>query len=102
MVSALIEKKDRITELCRRFNVTQLFLFGSATHKSVLVEVGDLDFIVEFGDVQPGKFADSYFGLLEGLERLFNIDIDLVEAETIENPYLKKAVEESKVSLYDL
>ncbi len=101
MVSALNDNKDRIEEICRRFGVKRLFVFGSATRKSLLKEIGDLDFVVEFGDVQPGKYADSYFGLMEGLERLFDIDVDLIEAETIDNPYLKKAIEESKVPLYD-
>jgi hypothetical protein len=102
MVSVLKDNNNRIAELCRQFGVKRLALFGSATTKEVMADVGDLDFLVEFGDVQPGKYADCYFGLIEGLERLFNIEVDLVEEDTVDNPYLKVSIEKSKVAIYEL
>ena len=48
----------------------------------------------------PAEYAQNYFLLIERLEELFHAPIDLVEAEVIDNPYFKEAVEESKASLY--
>jgi predicted nucleotidyltransferase len=55
-------------------------------------EVGDLDFLVEFRDIDPDGYADAYFGLLEALERRFGRRIDLVMASTISNPYVVQSI----------
>ena len=60
----------------------------------------DLDFLVEFQPLKPGTYADAYFGLKEGLERLFQRPIDLVIESAIKNPYFLKKVEQTKHGLY--
>jgi uncharacterized protein len=49
----------------------------------------------------PAHHADSYFGLMEDLQRLFGMPIDLVEPGSIRNPYFRQAIAETQVSLYD-
>jgi len=46
------------------------------------------------------KYADAYFGLLEGLEALFERRIDLVMAEAIRNPYFLERVNQSRKEIY--
>ena len=46
------EKLEAITELCRRYHVAQLEVFGSAADDSLDSENSDVDFLVEF---QPGQ-----------------------------------------------
>jgi len=82
--------------------VERLFVFGSATHGSTLADVRDLDFLVQFKPMPPVQHAHNYFRLAEQLEELFQAPIDLVEIEAIDNPYFKEAVDESKVSVYEL
>jgi predicted nucleotidyltransferase len=99
---ALIEKKrGELAELCRRYGVQSLYLFGSAATGQFLPRSSDLDFAVELLDQQPtGSYADRYFGLLESLERLFGRPVDLVVESAIRNPYFREAVEKSKALLY--
>jgi predicted nucleotidyltransferase len=47
-----------------------------------------------------GGYADAYFGLLQTLKDLFGRPIDLIASETIENPYLRKSIEETKILVY--
>jgi len=47
-----------------------------------------------------GAYADSYFGLLEALEQLFNRPVDLVVASAIKNPYFRESIERTRVLLY--
>jgi predicted nucleotidyltransferase len=63
--------------------------FGSAARDDFDPESSDLDFLVEFEPMSPREYADSFFGLLEDLERLFGQRIDLLEPEPIENPYIR-------------
>lgn len=98
----LIEKKrGDLAELCRRYDVERLYLFGSAATDRFVLASSDLDFVVEMADRQPtGSYADRYFGLLEALERLFGRPVDLVVESAIRNPYFREAVEKTKTLLY--
>jgi uncharacterized protein len=91
--------KAKIEELCRRFHVQRLELFGSAATDR-LSENSDLDFLVEFAPLAPGAYADAYFGLHEALEELSGRQVDLVIDRGIKNPYFRQSVEQTKVLLY--
>jgi predicted nucleotidyltransferase len=102
MISLIEEQKDAVAELCRRFRVQRLFLFGSATSERFCEASSDLDFLVEMEDRQPtGAYADRYLGLAEALEKLFGRRVDLVTAQAIRNPFLRRQVEESRELLYE-
>jgi uncharacterized protein len=90
-----------ITELCVKHRVRRLALFGSATSEHFDPVTSDLDVLVEFQSMLPAHHADSYFGLMEDLHRLFGMPIDLVEPGSIRNPYFRQAIAETQVSLYD-
>jgi predicted nucleotidyltransferase len=87
MIGLLEERRPDVEELCRRYGVARLSVFGSAANDRFDPDTSDLDFLVSFMALPPGRRADAYFGLLEGLEDLFGREIDLVEEEAIRNPY---------------
>lgn len=103
-MNALIEaKKKELVELCRRYKVQRLELFGSAAREDFDPQRSDLDFIVVFEPAEsatPGHYANRYFGLLESLESLFNRSVDLVELSAIRNPYFFQAIQSSRSVLY--
>ncbi len=99
MHAAVAQHREAIEELCRRYGVTTLDVFGSATREDFDEARSDVDFLVEFDDV-PGLGAlRQYFGFKEDLEQLLGRPVDLVEG-TIENPYVLRSVEESREPLY--
>ncbi|MBN1355094.1 nucleotidyltransferase domain-containing protein [bacterium] len=91
---------DKIVDLCKRFNVRQLDLFGSASRGGFSLEQSDLDFFVEFNSMPPSEHADCYFRMLEALEDMFSRSIDLVETTAVKNPYFSKIAEQSRTTLY--
>lgn len=93
-------KREQLAELCRRYRVRRLALFGSALGEDFDPERSDLDFLVEFEPPPPGTCADTYFGLLEGLQRLFARRVDLVEAGSVRNPYIRREIEARQETLY--
>ncbi len=100
-MNALVEReREQLTELCRRFRVQRLELFGSAADGKFDPENSDLDFLVEFLPLQPGEHFDAYFGLLEALEKLFQRSVDLVMTGAIKNPYFLKSVNRRRVLVY--
>jgi predicted nucleotidyltransferase len=90
-----------MAELCVKHHVRRLALFGSATSEHFDPVTSDLDVLVEFQSMLPAQHADSYFGLMEDLQRLFGMPIDLVEPGSIRNPYFRQVIAEMQVSLYD-
>jgi hypothetical protein len=100
MVPDILERRAEIATLCQEHAVQRLYVFGSATFGAALSDVHDLDFLVQFEPMPPVQYAYNYFRFAEKLETLFQKPVDLVEVETLRNPYFKEAVDESKVSIY--
>jgi hypothetical protein len=89
-----------VSEICRRFGVERLHVFGSTVSGDFSEESSDLDFLVDFNSPDEPGLADRCFGLLEALERLFGRPVDLVVTRAIDNPYFRKSVENTRKLLY--
>lgn len=100
MYRLIEDKRDELERICRRHQVKRIELFGSALREDFDPNSSDLDFLVTFEELAPGRHADAYFGLLEELEQLFQRSVDLVVATAIKNPYFRQAVESSKTLVY--
>ena len=101
MIAAVAERADQLKQLCLRYRVLRLGLFGSAATGAYQPEESDLDFVVEFQPAAFGAYADAYFGLLESLEQLFGKPVDLVVASAIKNPYFLQSVQETRTPIYE-
>ena len=89
-----------VAELCRQHGARRLDLFGSATRDDFDVQNSDLDLLVEFEDLAPTQYAQAYFDLKEGLERIFERPIDLVTENNLDNPYFRQRVHRERQNLY--
>jgi predicted nucleotidyltransferase len=100
MTEQIREKREQIAQLCRQFHVRRLALFGSALGGDFDPEHSDFDFVVEFETLPPGTYAETYFGLVTALERLLGRNVDLVEPESVLNPYFRREIEAKQETLY--
>ncbi|MGB2864664.1 MAG: nucleotidyltransferase domain-containing protein [Sedimentisphaerales bacterium] len=101
MVSLVEKNRNALNELCVKFRVRRLEVFGSAsTGRNFDAEKSDLDFLVEFLTLQPGEYADAYFGLLDALETLFRRHIDLVMPRAVKNRYFIESISKNREVLY--
>jgi predicted nucleotidyltransferase len=100
-MNPLIEKHhQKLEELYRRFHVRKLELFGSAAGERFNPSASDIDLLVTFNELKPGEYADTYFGLLEALQDLYQRPVDLVVASAIKNPYFLEEIEKNRTLLY--
>lgn len=97
---ALIPQLEEIGELCRRYPVQRLAVFGSAVRDDFNFERSDVDFLVEFAPTSPAEHADAYFGLLAELEALFGRHVGLVESAALRNPYRRREIEATQLVLH--
>jgi predicted nucleotidyltransferase len=101
MISLIEQNRKTLEELCVTFRVRRLEVFGSSsTGSNFDPEKSDLDFLVEFQTLQPGEYADAYFGLLDALEKLFNRHIDLVMPRAVKNRYFIESINKNREVLY--
>lgn len=101
MIRLVEQNIEAVRELCRRYRVKRLELFGSGTSGEGFDEAGsDLDFLVEFEPLKEGEYADTYFGLLEAIKELFGRDVDLVMPGAVTNRYFLEAINNSREVLY--
>ena len=100
MIADVSSRLEELRELCRRFHVRRLDLFGSGARNDFDSARSDLDFLVEFEPLPDGAYADAFFGLKESLERLFARPVDLIAATAIRNPFFRESVERLKASVY--
>ena len=90
---------EKIKALCSKHRVSKLFVFGSVL-TDYYNQSSDIDFVVDFSDVDIYNYADNYFDLKKSLEDLFNRQIDLLEEKAIKNPYLRQSIDSSKKLIY--
>ena len=100
MIPLVEEQTDVLAELCRRYGVRRLDVFGSAATGAFREEESDLDFVVDFADRSPG-YADRYLAFAEALEALFGRKVDLLTERAIRNPSFRRAVEATRQTVYD-
>jgi uncharacterized protein len=86
------EHRREVTALCRKSDVRRLAVFGSAVRDYFDPARSDLDFLVEFDDMPPARYAEAYFSLKEGLEKLFSGPVDLVTGSSLANPYFRTRI----------
>jgi predicted nucleotidyltransferase len=100
-MNPLIDKKrNEIIDLCRRYRVRALELFGSAVNDRFDPVTSDIDFLVDYEALGPKEHAACYFGLLFSLQDLLGREIDLVELSAVRNPFFLQAIAPDRVLLY--
>ena len=98
-ISLLESHRDALANLCTKYQVVALDLFGSALTDRFSPE-SDLDFVVKFGPVPAEAYADNFFDFRDAMAELFQRKIDLVEVQKLSNPYFKQIVENTKQPVY--
>ena len=102
MIPLVAQKRRELANLCERFKVERLDLFGSAADGDFKPETSDLDFLVRFADRQPtGDYADRFLDLADAIEKLFQCPVDLVTEQSVRNPYFRRVVEASRQPIYE-
>ena len=93
------QNKEIIKNLCETHNVEKLYLFGSATTTKFNKE-SDIDFLVKFKSFDLKLYFINYIDLKNKLKNLLYREIDLVEEQTLKNPYLISSIEKNKELIY--
>lgn len=92
--------RAEIAELCARFGVRRLEVFGSAATGKFDPARSDIDFLVKFDAPKRMSALEQYFGFKEALEALFARPVDLVEEGASTNRYFLESLNKSRRLLH--
>jgi uncharacterized protein len=84
MQADIVEKRDALAAICRRYGVARLEVFGSAARGARFdPKRSDADFLVTFTPAARDDLA-ALTDLKDALEKLLGRPVDLVDREAIE------------------
>ena len=91
--------RQNIIDICQKHKVKTLAVFGSVLTDRFRDD-RDIDFGVDFTDVDERDYADNYLEMQESLQNLFGREIDLLENKAIRNSILLQTINDSKQVIY--
>jgi hypothetical protein len=89
---------SRLDELCRRWQIRELALFGSMARGDARSE-SDVDLLVRFDAAAPWSAWDL-LDLRSELAELFSREVDIVEERSLVNPFRRRSILRDKRVLY--
>jgi uncharacterized protein len=100
MLPLIAERRSQIANLCRRFGVRRLAVFGSAAcGQDFDPQRSDVDFLVAFEPTQGPSLGD-YLALRDALAAAVGRPADLVVEGSVRDPFIRAGVERSAEALY--
>lgn len=99
MLTLIENNKKELHQLCKKYDIKTMHVFGSAT-TSEFNNSSDIDILISFKELDFEKYTDNYFELHEKLQNLFDRKVDLITERSLSNPYFIQSIEKTKQLLY--
>lgn len=93
----LIPKED-ITRFCKKWDVVEFALFGSILRQD-FSKKSDIDVLITFSNQKHPTLLELAQMQIE-LQETFGRPVDLVEKQSLKNPYRRSAILESAKVIY--
>jgi predicted nucleotidyltransferase len=95
------DRIPQLVELCKKYRVVRMHLFGSASGDDFDEQTSDIDLLIAFSnELTLEEYGDNFFELMFALDDLFGRKVDLVTEKSLSNPYFIASVERTKQLIY--
>ena len=100
----LLERNlPKIYELCKKYRVRRLFVFGSILTDR-FNEESDIDFSIDFDREriieEQLDWADLFFDFIDELQKILRRKVDVVFEDYINNQYFREEIDKTKQLIY--
>ena len=100
MLPLIAERRAEIADLCRRFGVRRLDVFGSAARGTDFDPArSDVDFLVTFEPAHGGSLGE-FLALRDALAAAVRRPVDLVMEGSVRNPFIRAGIQRSAETVY--
>ncbi len=92
---------DKIIELCKKFHVRKLWVFGSILTNR-FNDKSDVDLCVDFDwdNIPLMDAADNFFDFQYALEDIFGRRVDITDDSAVRNKYFRQELNETRRLIY--
>jgi predicted nucleotidyltransferase len=90
---------DKISGFCVKWKIRELSLFGSILRDDFGPE-SDVDVLVSFEDDAPWSYFE-WADMTDELKEIFGHNVDLVEKDSLKNPYRRHAILRTREVVYE-
>ncbi len=98
---AIRAARTQISQVCRQRGVRRLWAFGSAVRDDFRPGESDFDFLVEWLPGAPrGPWLSHLLDLEENLAVVLGTPVDVIEDDSVANPYVRESVRSDRVRVY--
>ncbi len=102
MINVVRQRKAEIAEICRRFGVVRLEIFGSASAGTSGVIPADIDFLAFLPDGYDfGPWMARVFDLESALSEVLEYPVDVVLEQALENRWFGREASKTRQVIYD-
>jgi len=98
MPSRIKISREKIEDFCRRWKIREMSLFGSALRIDFDAE-SDVDILVSFFEDARWSLFD-WVDMIEELKEITGREVDLVERESLRNPFRRNAILNNMETIY--
>lgn len=99
LTSLIANQLPEIQKILKDNSVTHAYIFGSAATGN-FTDQSDIDVLVNFpSDMDPLIQGDKWWALYFALQTQLKRPIDLITESSLKNPYFRKQVENTRVSI---
>ena len=89
---------EKIKDFCHRWKIKEMSLFGSALRDDFSPE-SDIDILVSFFEDARWSLFD-WVDMIEELKGITGREVDLVERESLRNPFRRRTILANKEVIY--
>jgi uncharacterized protein len=90
---------EHIATFCRKWRVRELSIFGSALRQDFRAD-SDVDVLIEL-DSNAHLDIDIWLDMLDDLAVIFGRQVDLVEKQSLRNPFRRHEILTSRKVIYE-
>lgn len=98
MKPAISVDQKNIAAFCRKWKIVEFSLFGSVLRSDFRPE-SDIDVLVSFAPDDNWNLFD-WVDMIDELKNIFGRDVDLVEKDSIRNPFRRRSILDNHEVLY--
>jgi predicted nucleotidyltransferase len=93
--------KGGFQEICTNHGVKEIYAFGSSIGNEFNEETSDVDLIVLLDEKDPLIKGEKLLSIWDKLEDFFKRKVDILSDSKINNPFLRKSIDSTKILIYD-
>lgn len=98
MDGVVLPDRERLAELCQRWKIRELSLFGSVARGEARPD-SDVDLLVVY-DADAPRTIEHMLDAAADFERFLGRKVDLVEDRLVTNPYRRAAIRRDRRPIY--